>query len=987
MDELFALIRKACSPRVWSVGVSMARGNRVLKEGVKGSEITLRVTTPQQPVPHTVVLDTVEQGWGCDCPSREDPCAHVAAAAIALKEAGKEGGELQASSRPRLAIAYALKRAPGTLAVERTVVDLGATAEPGAAPPAGQPLVGTVAALVSARRAEVDFVLADKDLELDRFIERARSRPLDSRQVGELIALLEEHPRVTFEGAAVTIDTRPLMPRGAVRSEGGALVFTIAADPAFREVIVPGLARVEGQGVVALRTLGEQGLAGARWEKLPLVERFRREQWAELVGERIPLMEVRVPIDVATDRLPRLSSILRPRIELGMSLARGGLAVAPELVYGRPPSVRIERGRPVYLQGPVPRRDQAQEHALLTRLRDELNLVPGRRVELTGADAQQFMERLRRWNQDSEEVDEVFDLDLRQDELVPRIAADGDRFEIVFEARGGGAEGGASRADPRAVLEAWLGGFGQVPLLEGGFAPLPVGWLETHGARLLALLDAKKDDQPLPAALLPDLAAIADALDAPPPPGLAKLRPLLGEFTTIPRAPRPADLQAELRGYQQLGVDWLSFLRSAGLGAVLADDMGLGKTLQTICVLQGRSLVVCPTSVVHNWGRELARFRPGLRVCTYHGPRRVLDLEADVVITTYALLRLDHAELTARVWDVLVLDEAQAIKNPDSQSARAAFDVRAEFRVSLSGTPLENRLEELWSQLHFTNPGLLGGRRDFDHRYAKPIGDGHAARAQELRQRIRPFVLRRMKEEVAPELPPRTDMITYAELSEPERQVYEAVRLATREEALAQLAGGGSVLGVLEVLLRLRQAACHSALVPGQTASTSSKLEALVEALEEIVAEGHRALVFSQWTGLLDLTEVALDRAGIERLRLDGSTTDRGALVERFQSGEGPPVFLISLKAGGTGLNLTAADHVFFLDPWWNPAVEQQAADRAHRIGQTRPVFVHRIVAKDTVEEKILLLQEKKRQLAEVALGDGGAAASITREDLLALLD
>jgi SNF2 family DNA or RNA helicase len=445
-----------------------------------------------------------------------------------------------------------------------------------------------------------------------------------------------------------------------------------------------------------------------------------------------------------------------------------------------------------------------------------------------------------------------------------------------------------------------------------------------------------------------------------------------------------------LRSYQRRGVAWLSVLRDAGLGAVLADDMGLGKTLQALCALAGRTLVVTPTSVLHNWAQEIARFRPALRASLYHGPRRALDPEADVTLTTYALLRLDADALAAVDWGAVVLDEAQNVKNPDSQAARAAFRLRAGFRVAMTGTPVENRLEELWSQLHFTNPGLLGGLADFTARTARPIAAGGAAgeaAAARLRERIRPFVLRRRKREVAPELPPRTDLVLRCELDPGERTLYEAVRAATRDEVLAKLRAGGSVLSALEALLRLRQAACHPALVPGQRAEGSSKVALLLEELESVVADGHKALVFSQWTSFLDLVEPPLRAADIAFERLDGSTVDRAGVVARFQDDAGPPVLLVSLRAGGTGLNLTAADHVFLLDPWWNPAVEDQAADRAHRIGQERPVLVYRMVAADTVEERILALQERKRALTDVALGEAARAAALTRDDLLSLLE
>jgi len=289
--------------------------------------------------------------------------------------------------------------------------------------------------------------------------------------------------------------------------------------------------------------------------------------------------------------------------------------------------------------------------------------------------------------------------------------------------------------------------------------------------------------------------------------------------------------------------------------------------------------------------------------------------------------------------------------------------------------------------MHFANPGLLGGRSDFQERYTDPIANGDPSAGARLRAKIRPFVLRRMKRDVLPELPPRTDMILHVELDEDERNVYDAVRVATKKDVAEKLAHGGGVLAALEALLRLRQAACHRKLVPGQEGESSSKIERLLEALEELVSEGHKALVFSQWTSLLNLVEPHLKNAEIAFTRLDGSTRDRAAVVNTFQAEDGPPVMLVSLKAGGTGLNLTAADHVFLLDPWWNPAVEDQAADRAHRIGQDRPVMVYRMVAKDTVEERIFALQERKRALANVALGDADHAGGITKDELLALLE
>ncbi len=569
-------------------------------------------------------------------------------------------------------------------------------------------------------------------------------------------------------------------------------------------------------------------------------------------------------------------------------------------------------------------------------------------------------------------------------ELAPRFQPGESGPEVTFA--GEASDGKRIELSAQQVVRAWQSGSHAVEGVDGGLAWLPQDWLERHGPILEQFVAAREaGGGKLPQWARPTAAALYQALDAPPPPELAGLVPLIDGFTAIPPATLPAGLNAVLRDYQRQGVDWLCLLRDAGIGALLADDMGLGKTLQTLCAITGRTLVIAPTSTLPNWAAELARFRPDLRVAVYHGSKRSLDPAADVTLTSYAVLRLDREALAADTWDTLVLDEAQAIKEPTTATAIAAFSLPARWRVAMSGTPVENRLTELWSLSHFCNPGLLGGRKDFILRHARRIEAGQPRAAAELQARIRPFVLRRRKSEVARELPARTDLVLRCTLDPQERTVYDSLRLATHAELAARLAAGLDTIEALELLLRLRQAACHLALVPGQTATRSSKQDLLLEHLAEHTGAGHRALVFSQWTGFLDLIEPALAAANIAHVRLDGSTVDRGAVVARFQAADGPPVMLVSLRAGGTGLNLTAADYVYLLDPWWNPAVEDQAADRSHRIGQERPVFVHRVVAEGTVEEKILELHARKRALADAAI-EGISATALTREDLLELL-
>jgi len=755
----------------------------------------------------------------------------------------------------------------------------------------------------------------------------------------------------------------------------------VRSAPELTEVVARGTALCGDE----LRWMAETELTGAQLERLPHERTFAPGQLGELVSDLLPELEQRFTLRIESRRLPREGGRERPRIAFDLSQDDAHLTVLPTLVYGDPVMARVDAGRLIHIQGSVPLRDESEERRLLEGLRDELNLAVGRRVMLTGVEATRLAERIRAWSQQRQ--DPASARWFGDAALVPKLRIDGERFDLSFEARDVdcASESETRSVDPQAVVSAWREGLSLVPLDGGGWAPLPTDWLVRFGHHVADLLAARDGEGRVRTAALPVLAELCEELGEPPPPRLERLRPLFEEFTGLPRHPPPADLTAPLRPYQQAGVDWLHFLRRVELGGVLADDMGLGKTLQALCVVQGRTLVVCPRSVIHNWAAEIRKFRPTLGVNVFHGSGRELN-DAPVTLTTYALLRMDIDRLEAERWDMVVLDEAQAIKNPGSQVARAAYRLNADFRLSLSGTPVENRLEELWSQLHFTNPGLLGTRRDFDKRYTSPIAAGDPAAATRLRQKVRPFVLRRMKRDVLPDLPPRAETVLYVELDEHERGVYEAVRAATREEVVRQLSGGGSVFSALEALLRLRQAACHPALLPGQEADQSSKLERLLLALEDAAADGHKALVFSQWTSLLDLVEPHLNAADIAHVRLDGSTRDRASVVNRFQDQDGPPVMLVSLKAGGTGLNLTAADHVFLLDPWWNPAVEDQAADRAHRIGQERPVMVYRLVARDTVEEGILALQERKRALADAALGEASAATAITRDELLALL-
>ncbi len=597
-----------------------------------------------------------------------------------------------------------------------------------------------------------------------------------------------------------------------------------------------------------------------------------------------------------------------------------------------------------------------------------------------------------------------------------------------------------------------------IRLADGTFGVLPEEWLSKYGV-IVRSGQTTKDEQGAEAIRFSRAqAGMLDVLLESQPHATAdetflSIRDHLRAFTGVEALPAPAGFTGELRPYQRDGLGWFKFLREFSFGGCLADDMGLGKTIQVLALLESRragangkqtktpagaeakngkaeftprpSLVVAPRSLVFNWKQEAAKFAPGLRILDHTGPNRPRTTERffeyDLILTTYGTLRSDILFLKDFKWDYAILDEAQAIKNAQTESAKAVRLLSSEHRLALSGTPVQNHLGELWSLFEFLNPGMLGAAAVFDSRYqtngkkngkteplaAAPAGNLPAVAAPEaeasidedepdetprqlLSRALRPFILRRTKEQVAQELPPCTEQTILCELDEAQRTLYDELRDHYRQSLL----GGGNKslnanrMQVLEALLRLRQASCHAGLIDKTRISEpSAKLDVLLEQLEEILDEGHKALVFSQFTSLLAIVRNRLDNSHTRYAYLDGKTRDRKSPVEQFQNDPETKLFLVSLKAGGLGLNLTGADYVFLLDPWWNPAVEAQAIDRAHRIGQTRHVFAYRLIAKDTVEEKVLQLQQTKRDLADAIISENNALLStLTADDLQILL-
>jgi superfamily II DNA or RNA helicase len=573
----------------------------------------------------------------------------------------------------------------------------------------------------------------------------------------------------------------------------------------------------------------------------------------------------------------------------------------------------------------------------------------------------------------------------------------------------GTAEFGSSRVAIPRLLSALKRHENTIVLDDGSFGMLPEEWLQKYG--MLAGLGTTQGDH---VRFGRNQAGLLDVLLASQPEVSCDalfdhVRNELRTFQGVAPVDPPFGFRGLLRPYQREGLGWLHFLQQFGFGGCLADDMGLGKTVQVLALMEERrllrnangsedrpppSIVVMPRSLVFNWRQEAARFTPELRVLEHTGQERIRGHEHfddyDVVLTTYGTLRRDAPFFKEKMFDYVVLDEAQAIKNASTESAKAARLLQGRYRLALSGTPIENHLGELWSLFEFLNPGMLGSASVL--RLGKGSGKLDEQQRAILAQILRPFILRRTKAQVAQDLPEKVEQTLFCQLKPAQRMLYDELRDHYRRSLIERVERDGiekSKIHILEALLRLRQAAIHPGLIDHARADEpSAKMDMLLPQLIEVLEEGHKALVFSQFTSMLGILRRRLDEERIPYEYLDGQTRDRAAPVERFQNAPDSRLFLISLKAGGLGLNLTAAEYVYLLDPWWNPAVEAQAVDRTHRIGQTQSVFAYRLIAKDTVEEKVLELQQTKREIADAIINqDNSLLRNLSREDLAILLD
>jgi superfamily II DNA or RNA helicase len=751
-----------------------------------------------------------------------------------------------------------------------------------------------------------------------------------------------------------------------------------------------------------------------RLYRSPAVVQTHKELPA-LLGEYIP----RVAASLGAE-LPDLASVAdlvdqKPRFELK---ADGDLIDAKVRLYVRyedqefdvPPDdipsplavlpPKKGRGRPR-----VVRRDVGAEMSGVQALLNQNFEVSesGEELVASGDDAIAF------WTQGIGELpeewdrfipDDLVDVTIREESVTPqmRVSSGVDWLNLDMAFTAGGAA--VREEELRACLEH---GRRLVQLEDGSYAPVDpekVGDVLTRMAEIYATAGMKEKLPLSQAGRVQDLLKIVE--NAKVSASAKTLFAKIEDIDEIPSVAKPRTLKADLRPYQKEGYSWLVFLHELNSGGILADDMGLGKTVQAIAMLlwaKGKykkklNLVIAPTSVVPNWEREIGKFAPSLKTVVWQGPnrhQRASEVEkADVMITSYALLRRDEELLQTLDLRYVILDEAQHIKNPMSQTARSAKKLSSERRLALTGTPIENRLSELWSIFDFVSPGLLGQLKTFEERIARPIDRGDMETAHRLRATIKPFVMRRVKSDVAADLPDKIEQEMIVPLAEEQSKLYKQILRQVRKSVLSEVEKKGiskSQIQILAALTRLRQVACDPRLMKlpdtDFAADDSGKLGALREIIDEAVDGGHRVLVFSQFVTMLTYIREALDQDGVKYEYLDGSTKDRLDKVDRFNEDTSVPVFLISLKAGGTGLNLTGADTVVHFDPWWNPAVEDQATDRAHRIGQTKNVNVYKLIAAGTVEEKILELSAKKRQLVSNVLStEGSPLKGLTKADV-----
>ncbi len=956
-----AWLKEETLPGIWSKGIALARSAKAevvsLKEGAS-AEIKFKLQTGERLLAYTVTLWPQDEDAFCSCESKAQPCHHVVATAQ-IYDQGRATEPQAGENSNSVQYLWSLDKNlnPPRLVLLRS---LGGN-------PLNTSLISLIGGIESGRIAQPLPSTTSIDLQIDEVL-------MKSKEIGQkldwpkLLKLIIELPPILVTGTALKFTVNLNPPRTRLFIDAT----QTHAEISFRVEWPEFTPLAEGIALHGESLFLQPAGADLRTEPLPALKAAELENF---LLEKLPRLKEHFDVQIQ-GQLPEL---MDSKLALTLKMDRlaskeDHLVVTPILHYTTPSGkmVRIMDGKLdtaiLDQEGlkEIPRRDRASETALVQKLRRELNLSINQATSFHGSEALQFTEKLSATSWASEFKNNEAILESYQNDQVyePHLELRGERLNLYFTNRKGEkvqipeAQLIRYREDPdRPIMDS---------LKEYGKIPEDI-WNEL-GDEILKLV-ARSAQEPLQKMDL----MIAQGL-------VQEVEGTLPERTVID-LPIEHSLFEKLRPYQRFGVEWiLSHLKNkSSRGALLADEMGLGKTIQTIAALQTPALIVVPTSLLSNWKAELQRFRPELRVNVYHGQaRKYLEagLETDVVLTTYGVLRQEAEEFVTRglgpqPFAMMVMDEAHQLRNRETQSTQAVIQIPAAFKLALSGTPIQNHLRDLHTLFCIIQPKLFEDRDDFFAALEKP---------RLFSAKTASFILRRLKSDVLKELPAKTQMLHPVTFTEDEQQTYNVTLMAAKKEIAEKLQdSGANSLTLFEVLLRARQICDHRALfLPEHASAISSKTTALSDLLSELTENGHSVLVYSQWTKYLDIIEAMLPVGipGIPYERLDGSTSNRSKVIEAFTNAEGPTVFLLSLHAGGVGLNLTKADHVIFCEPWWNPFVELQAEDRVHRMGQEKPVFIHRLIAQGSIEEGMLKLQEKKKSLQ----------AALTVEDVKELI-
>lgn len=983
-NQFFQHIQRITKPGLWSKGSTIAKALVVIERQQSESELHFSIQERTKVASPQVQLWPEEEDYFCDCGSDFEPCEHIAACVIAVKnnwvQKPKPQGDIRASTRVWNVEYHFSCTEHQELFFERKLFS-GQDYKT-----LNQSLVGFAGGLQSGRHEFLNASFTKKDFQVDELLSGHRRGVLPQKVLEKLFQLLKGENFIFFDNKPIQVSPSLYKPKLVIEKKGNA----IEAIPAPSAGLDEAPFFLKNGAVLLGNTLHPSRIAQ--------IESFHSRPQPEyfFFTQTVPELEKKFTIDWGSTVKPELLD-LEPYCELELQFHPPfTLTVVPRIYYGDSQKMaQLDDNHELLLLSRKywPARKPDKEHQLTRHLQSELQMKLNALSTFSGNEVFHFFERARKWRTNPSrdalaqklKSETGFDLLSNFNEARPELkvfsqSADQTHFKLqldllnknnlqfnkneVFE---------ILNACERNEKIYWKKQFSNnlswnVPIL------MPQEWFEADGSRFLewirkkGLRQVNAQDQNINSFDLLELHQSQFSRNFFSSELLLKEWEALSEQEFNCDA-MESDLDSRLRTYQKKGVAWLRLLKKLQCGGLLADDMGLGKSFQVLSVLEKRcfetdlpSLIICPTSVLVNWQNQFRDYRPDLSFLIYHGSgRKIQKLEAaDVILTSYALLRQEVDFFSKQRYQTIVLDEAQWIKNPHSQTARACFSLNANFRLATTGTPIENHPRDLWSIFRFLNLSLLGELSDFEEKLQN--------NANEVKNKLKPFIMKRTKEQVALDLPPKTEMIIHIDLSVEEKKLYNSFLEVSQNEALRKVEAGASMLSVLESLLRLRQLCCHASLIDPLFQAPSSKLNVFLESVGNLVEKGHKCLVFSQWTSFLNLIEAELKNHQLPYLRLDGATQNRAEIVDRFQNKKDIPVFLLSLKAGGVGLTLTEADYVFLMDPWWNPAVENQAIDRVHRIGQNKPVFAYRLICRNTIEEQILSLQQIKKHYQSLLL-------------------